>query len=136
MRLASRLAISTAMPFVVPGGVPCVTKSGFTAMRATRSAPVGASSAFAAAGTDSGATVAQAEARSSRSNENARFISPPSVGTRSLRREEARERRVRLVRHLLGGIVAAGQHLAGHVRRALLPRVDGLVAAVHVALLA
>src|SRR5438045_5371554 len=118
--------MSTAIPFTTPGGVFCVTSSGFGARRATRSLPVGASSSFAAADTP-GSTVAQAVAKTSRRSDSARVMSSP---------EESAELRVRLVGDLLRGVVAAGKHLAMHVGRALLPRVDRLVAAVYVALLA
>src|SRR5262249_19114691 len=121
--------MSTATPFTTPGGVFCVTRSGFGARRATRSAPVGASSSFAAAGTP-GSTVAQAVAKTMRRSDSARVTTPPFVGWSA---EERSQLRVCLVGHLLGGVMPARQHLSVHIGGALLPRVDRLVAAVHVA---
>src|SRR5258708_6209043 len=66
--------MSTAMPLVTPGGVFGVTKIGFTAMRPTRSLPVGASSARAAGGTEEVTVAAQPKARKSGSSSVTRFM--------------------------------------------------------------
>src|SRR4051812_42377499 len=59
-----------------------------------------------------------------------------STGTPSFSGEKRAQLGVRLIGHLLRRVMATGEHLAAHVGGALAPRLDRLVAAVHVAALA